>query len=132
MARDLRELTAGTRCTPRTGQQLNGWLIANKTGGERIRAGLPKTWTIGDKTGTTSMYGGGNDIAVIWPEKGAAPIIMAIYTNRPRARHRQQGHRQDRHHPRPRARQALISSRGTKIVRLAPTGRLMAGTAFPP
>ncbi|WP_157530673.1 hypothetical protein [Microtetraspora niveoalba] len=26
--------------------------------------------------------GGGNDIAVIWPEKNAAPVIMAIHTDR--------------------------------------------------
>jgi beta-lactamase class A len=51
--------------------------------GRDLADGLPRAWTIGDKTGTNSDgFGGGNDIAVIWPGKGAAPIIMAIYTNR--------------------------------------------------
>ncbi|WP_405150299.1 class A beta-lactamase [Sphaerisporangium sp. NBC_01403] len=83
IGRDLRVLTTGKALHTKDREQLNAWLIANKTGDERIRAGLPKTWTIGDKTGTNSSgFGGGNDIAAIWPEKGAAPIIMAIYTNR--------------------------------------------------
>ncbi|MGP3956637.1 class A beta-lactamase [Nonomuraea sp. 3N208] len=83
ISRDLRVLTSGTALHAKDREQLNAWLIATKTGDKRIRAGLPKTWTIGDKTGTNSTgFGGGNDIAVIWPEKGAAPIIMAIYTNR--------------------------------------------------
>ncbi|TMR14891.1 class A beta-lactamase [Nonomuraea turkmeniaca] len=83
IARDLRALTSGNALHAKDREQINTWLIATRTGDARIRAGLPKTWTIGDKTGTNSTgFGGGNDIAVIWPEKGAAPIIMAIYTNR--------------------------------------------------
>ncbi|TMR96698.1 class A beta-lactamase [Nonomuraea basaltis] len=83
IARDLRLLTTGNALQAKDREQFNAWLLASKTGDARIRAGLPKTWTIGDKTGTNSTgFGGGNDIAVIWPEKGVAPIIMAIYTNR--------------------------------------------------
>ncbi|WP_084517891.1 class A beta-lactamase [Microtetraspora niveoalba] len=83
IGRDLRALTTGTALHAKDRQQLITWLLANKVGGERIRAGLPTTWTIGDRTGTNSDgFGGGNDIAVIWPAKGAAPVIMAIYTNR--------------------------------------------------
>ncbi|MFG1706794.1 class A beta-lactamase [Nonomuraea sp. M3C6] len=82
IARDLRAVTAGKALHAKDREQLNAWLIATKTGDARIRAGLPKTWTIGDKTGTNSAFGGGNDIAVVWPAKAAAPIIMSIYTNR--------------------------------------------------
>ncbi|TDE39900.1 class A beta-lactamase [Nonomuraea mesophila] len=83
IARDLRAVTYGKALNAKDRAQLNAWLIANTTGDARIRAGLPKTWTIGDKTGTNSDgFGGGNDIAVIWPNRAAAPIIMAIYTNR--------------------------------------------------
>ena len=60
--------------------ELNGWLIDNQTGDERIRAGLPKDWTTGDKTGG-GAYGALNDIAVTWPP-GAAPLILAVYTTR--------------------------------------------------
>jgi len=83
MGRDLRALTAGDALHAKDRKRLNTWLIANTTGDRRIRAGLPKTWKIGDKTGTNSDgFGGGHDIAVIWPGKGAAPVIMTIYTNR--------------------------------------------------
>ncbi|MEV4574142.1 class A beta-lactamase [Nonomuraea jabiensis] len=82
IARDLRAVTTGNALTAKDREQLNAWMIATKTGDARIRAGLPKTWTIGDKTGTNGAFGGGNDIAVIWPKKGVSPIIMAIYTNR--------------------------------------------------
>ena len=58
-------------------QQLIFWLKNNKTGDARIRAGVPKGWLVGDKTGTGS-YGTTNDIAIIWPPK-QAPIIVVIY-----------------------------------------------------
>ncbi|TDD09434.1 class A beta-lactamase [Nonomuraea deserti] len=83
IGRDLRVLTLGRALHAKDRRQLLAWLLANKTGGERIRAGLPGTWTVADKTGTNSDgFGGGNDIAVVWPGKGAAPLIMSIYTNR--------------------------------------------------
>ncbi|MFB9962223.1 class A beta-lactamase [Sinosporangium siamense] len=82
ISHSLRAITAGNALHPKDRERLNGWLIANQTGDERIRAGLPKTWTIGDKTGTNTAIGAGNDIAIIWPGKSAAPIVMAVYTNR--------------------------------------------------
>ncbi|MFC4015022.1 class A beta-lactamase [Nonomuraea purpurea] len=83
IARDLRVLATGTALHAKDREQFVAWLLANTTGAERIRAGLPKTWTIADRTGTNSDgFGGGNAIAVIWPAKGAAPIVMAVYTNR--------------------------------------------------
>jgi beta-lactamase class A len=82
MGRDLRAVTVGNALNAKDRERLNTWLIANRTGDARIRAGLPKTWTIGDKTGTNSKYGVGNDIAVVWPGTASAPIIMSIYTNR--------------------------------------------------
>jgi beta-lactamase class A len=82
MGRDLRALTAGDALSAKDRQTLNAWLIANQTGDTRIRAGLPKTWTIGDKTGTNATAGLANDVAVVWPGKSAAPIILSIYTNR--------------------------------------------------
>ncbi|GII78127.1 beta-lactamase [Sphaerisporangium rufum] len=80
--RDLRAVTAGGALTAKDRDRLIGWLAAAKTGDARIRAGLPAGWKVGDKTGTTSKYGTANDIAIIWPGGTAAPIIMAIYTNR--------------------------------------------------
>ncbi|NUW37910.1 class A beta-lactamase [Nonomuraea sp. SMC257] len=83
IAADLRLLALGNALHPDDRKQFVAWLLGNKTGANRIRAGLPKTWTIGDRTGTNSDgFGGGNAIAVIWPSKDAAPIVMAVYTNR--------------------------------------------------
>ncbi|MET8053735.1 class A beta-lactamase [Streptosporangium sp. NPDC005286] len=81
MGRDLRAVTVGKALNAKDRARLNTWLIANQTGDARIRAGLPKTWKVGDKTGTTSQYAAANDIAIVWPGKSAAPIIMSIYTN---------------------------------------------------
>lgn len=57
------------------------WLKNNTTGNARIRAGVPKDWVVGDKTGT-GAYGTSNDIGIIWPAQ-QAPIIMAIYFTSP-------------------------------------------------
>ena len=43
-----------------------------------IRAGVPKTWTVGDKTGRCGN-GATNDVAIIRPP-GRAPILVAIYS----------------------------------------------------
>ena len=43
-----------------------------------IRAGVPKTWTVGDKTGR-GANGATNDVAIIRPP-GRAPILVAIYS----------------------------------------------------
>ncbi|ACP24530.1 beta-lactamase precursor [Sinorhizobium fredii NGR234] len=59
-------------------QQLVEWMVANTTGNARLRAGLPKSWRIGDKTGTSST-GAVSDIAFAGPE-GRGPILIAVYT----------------------------------------------------
>ena len=46
----------------------------------RIRAGVPKGWTIADKTGASNSYGVSNDVAIIWPPK-CAPSIIAAYSS---------------------------------------------------
>ena len=56
---------------------LQSWLQKNTTGASRIRAGVPKTWLVGDKTGT-GEYGTTNDIGIIYPP-GCKPIVVAIY-----------------------------------------------------
>ncbi|WP_330175790.1 class A beta-lactamase [Streptomyces sp. NBC_01498] len=61
--------------------QLATWLKTNTTGDTLIRAGVPKGWVVGDKTGSGGVYGSRNDIAVVWPPD-AAPIVMAVLSNR--------------------------------------------------
>ena len=79
--RALAALTTGDALHPDDRDRLLGWLRATTTGAARIRAGLPATWTVGDKTGTASRYAAANDIAVAHPPTGA-PLILAVYTHR--------------------------------------------------
>ena len=53
------------------------WMVANTTGAARLRAGLPESWKIGDKTGTGNN-GTAGDIAIAWPP-GHGPILIATY-----------------------------------------------------
>jgi len=57
--------------------QLTEWMVNCKTGAKRLRAGLPGTWIIGDKTGNNGKDASG-DIAVAWP-KPETPILIAAY-----------------------------------------------------
>jgi beta-lactamase class A len=73
----LRVLLNSPKLSNNSRAQLKQWLLTNTTGNKRIRSGVPKGWSVGDKTGTGS-YGVTNDIAVIYPPK-AKPIYLAIY-----------------------------------------------------
>jgi beta-lactamase class A len=78
MASNLQALILGTKAlSARSREQLTAWLIANKTGDTRLRAGFAKDWRVGDKTGTGAR-GTNNDVGVIWPPN-KAPIVIAAY-----------------------------------------------------
>lgn len=58
---------------------LIGWMVESPTGRERLRAGFPSDWRVGDKTGTwTAEHNATNDVAIAWPP-GRAPIVIASY-----------------------------------------------------
>lgn len=61
-------------------QRLTGWLRGNTTGGNRLRAGLPKGWQVAEKTGTGS-YGTTNDVGIAWPP-GRGPIAIAVLSTK--------------------------------------------------
>lgn len=77
MAANLQALVLGNVLAQPSRDQLTAWLVGNKTGDTRLRAGLPASWRIGDKTGTGN-HGTANDIAIIWPPQ-RAPIIVSTY-----------------------------------------------------
>jgi beta-lactamase class A len=77
MIRDLHAAVLGKVLSATSRQNLQTWLMADQVGGNRIRAGVPRTWKVGDKTGTGDN-GTTNDVAVIWPP-GRAPILIASY-----------------------------------------------------
>jgi len=77
IATDLRTLLFGDALTPKSRDQLTAWLVANKTGDTRLRAGLPAGCRVGDKTGTCNANTA-NDVGVVWLE-GRAPVVIAAY-----------------------------------------------------
>nr|CAM12805.1 class A beta-lactamase [Leminorella richardii] len=81
MAKSLRSLTLDNALGETQRAQLVEWMKGNTTGDASIRAGLPKNWIVGDKTGSGD-YGTTNDIAVIWPEN-RAPLILVTYFTQP-------------------------------------------------
>src|SRR5665213_1382364 len=77
MLADMRTILLGDVLSAASRQLLASWLIANTTGGERLRASVPATWRIGDKTGT-GLNGATGDIAIMWPPN-RKPIIVTTY-----------------------------------------------------
>lgn len=80
MAADLQKLALGDALKPASRGRLVAWLVANKTGDDALRAGAPKGWRVGDKTGTGPTGGAVNDVAILWPP-GRAPMLIAVYTD---------------------------------------------------
>lgn len=83
MLETLRTLIFGEALSRTSSDQLSAWLITNKTGDERLRAGMPAEWMVGDKTGT-NRSGNANDIGIVWPTD-RAPIIVTAYCDMPNA-----------------------------------------------
>jgi beta-lactamase class A len=77
MLATLRKELLGDALAPASRARLNTWLLGNTTGAHRLKAGLPATWRIGDKTGT-GQHGATNDIGILYPP-GRAPILVTAY-----------------------------------------------------
>ena len=77
MAGNLQRLLLGDVLEPASRDKLTAWMLDNRTGGKRLRAGLPADWRVGDKTGKGG-HATTNDIAILWPP-GRAPLLLACY-----------------------------------------------------
>jgi beta-lactamase class A len=77
MAEDVSHVLLGNALSEASRRRLEAWLIGDKVGDKRLRAGLPASWRIGDKTGTGD-HGTANTIAIIRPPD-RAPIIATVY-----------------------------------------------------
>jgi beta-lactamase class A len=77
MAETLRRLVLADALSPASRALLTAWLVGCRTGDARLRAGLPKDWRIGDKTGS-GENDTANDVAVIWPAR-RAPLVLTVY-----------------------------------------------------
>ncbi len=83
MVATMRTILVGNVLSTDSREVLLGWLKNCQTGLQRLRAGLPRTWTAGDKTGT-GVNGATNDLAIIWPP-ARPPILVAAYMSESRA-----------------------------------------------
>ena len=79
MAETLRRLLLGTALSPSSRRQLERWLSDGARGSARLKAGLPPSWRIVDKTGTGDN-GATNDVGILYPPKGP-PIVIAAYVS---------------------------------------------------
>ncbi len=77
MASALHRLALGDLLGQAQREQLVAWMRGNTTGAKRIRAGVPGTWAVADKTGTGD-YGTTNDVGLVWPPN-KPPVVLAIY-----------------------------------------------------
>lgn len=84
MAADLRAVLLGTQLNAQSKNKLTNWLFRCRTGDALLRAGLPSTWRVGDKTGLGGPKNASgdsntrNDIAIAWPPH-RAPLLIATY-----------------------------------------------------
>jgi beta-lactamase class A len=77
MLHSLNAVVLGNALQPASRTRLTQWLVENKTGGTRIRAGIPAGWRVGDKTGT-SGNGLVGDVAILWPPR-RKPLLLTTY-----------------------------------------------------
>ncbi|MGY3201944.1 class A beta-lactamase [Streptomyces sp. TE5632] len=80
IGRTYARLALGTALAAGDRERLTDWLLANTTGGAKLRAGLPSDWTVADKTGV-GMYGTNHDVGITWPP-GRSPLVMAVLTTK--------------------------------------------------
>ncbi|MEV6941350.1 class A beta-lactamase [Streptomyces sp. NPDC051172] len=81
IGRSYARLVLGDALDRRDRGLLTHWLLGNTTSGNRLRAGLPSSWTVADKTGAGS-YGANNDAGIAWTPDGT-PIVLAVQVTKP-------------------------------------------------
>ena len=78
MVETMDKVLLGSVLGPVSRRQLQTWMRGNLTGEHTLRAGFPSGWTVGDKTGAGAMATR-NDVAIVWPAGGRAPLLVASY-----------------------------------------------------
>ncbi len=82
MLATMQRLLLGRALSESSRGQLLVWLRACTTGADRLRAGVPAGWTVGDKTGSGSQ-GQTNDVAILWPAQRKPLLVTAYYADSP-------------------------------------------------
>jgi len=77
MNHTIHRLLISDALSPASRQRLLGWLLGNKVGDTRLRAGVPKDWRVADKTGA-GANGTNNDVGLLLPPS-RPPIVVSVY-----------------------------------------------------
>jgi beta-lactamase class A len=77
MLETMRQILIGDALKLHSRERLLRWMRATQTGQARLRAGFPKDWVAGDKTGS-GENGTANDVAVAVRPNGV-PVLVACY-----------------------------------------------------
>jgi beta-lactamase class A len=77
MLATLQKILLGSVLGDASRERLLGWLRACATGADKLRAGIPSGWTVGDKTGS-GAHGETNDVAIVFPP-GRKPLLVTAY-----------------------------------------------------
>jgi beta-lactamase class A len=75
MVSTMQTILLGNILAPASRELLLTWLKNSQTGQQRLRAGLPRSWIVGDKTGT-GENGAINDYAIAWPPGAQSPLLI--------------------------------------------------------
>lgn len=59
-------------------KRIQDWLVASTTGADRLRAGLPREWRVGDKTGS-GQHSATNDVGIAWPPN-RKPLLIGVFS----------------------------------------------------
>ncbi|MFJ2816302.1 class A beta-lactamase [Streptomyces sp. NPDC087294] len=81
IGRSYARLVLGDALNDKDRARLTHWLLTNTTSGTRLRAGVPKNWTVADKTGTGG-YGTNNNVGIAWTPDGT-PVVLALLSSMP-------------------------------------------------
>ena len=80
MLQSLHTLLFGDVLSAASRDQLIAWLVHNQTGDQKLRAGAPANWRVGDKTGS-GKNNASNDVAIFWPNDRPPLIVTVYYTD---------------------------------------------------
>lgn len=78
MLATMQNVLLGHALSDASREQLLAWLRACVTGVDKLRAGVPADWTVGDKTGSGAQ-GETNDVAILVPPGRKALLVTAYY-----------------------------------------------------
>jgi beta-lactamase class A len=74
----MHALTLGGALRQASRDRLVGWMRVNRTGGARLRAGVPAGWTVGDRTGSGG-HRTSNVVGLLWPPDGGSPRLVVAF-----------------------------------------------------